>query len=49
VLLTKVVEKIKHIIYSINFFFDNHGIYEIMWNNILEPYRPQITVLRMCI
>jgi len=28
-----------------NFFFVNLAISEIMWKNILQPYRPQKTVL----
>jgi hypothetical protein len=46
---TKVVEKIKaHILCSITF-FDIYAIYGIMWKNIVEPGRPQMTVWRMCI
>ena len=29
------------------FFFENRAVYEIMWKNILEPGRPQITTWRM--
>jgi hypothetical protein len=44
VLETKFVEKIEtHILYSIAF-FDNLAIYEIMWKNVLERDRPQLTV-----
>ena len=44
---TKVVEKIKtHISCSI-IFFDNRAVCEIMWKNIVEPDRPQMTNWRM--
>jgi hypothetical protein len=29
------------------FLFENLAIYEIMWKNVVEPNRPQITVWRM--
>jgi hypothetical protein len=29
------------------FFFENRAVYEIMWKNIVEPGRPQMTVWRM--
>jgi len=46
---TEAVEKIKtHILFSITFLFffnkENHAIYEIMWKNIVEPGRPQMTI-----
>jgi hypothetical protein len=43
---TKVVEKIKaHILYSVTFpFSENCAIYEIIWKNIVEQGRPQMTV-----
>jgi hypothetical protein len=45
---TKVVEKIKiHILCSIISFFENHAVYEIMWKNVLETDRPQLTIWRM--
>jgi len=25
-----------------NIFFENHAVYEVMWNNTVEPDRPQI-------
>jgi hypothetical protein len=42
----KVVEKIKtHVLCSINFFFsENRAVYDIMWKNMIEPDRPQMTV-----
>jgi len=30
-----------------DFFFENCAIYEIMWKNIVEPGRPQMTVWLM--
>ena len=45
---TKVVEKIKtHILCSVSFFSENRAVYEIMWENIVEPDRPQMTIQRM--
>jgi hypothetical protein len=42
---TKVVETIKtHILYSKIFFFENRAVYEIMWENIVETGRPQMTI-----
>jgi len=41
---TKVVEKIKHILSSVTFFFLNHAVNEIMWKNIVELGRPQMTI-----
>jgi hypothetical protein len=38
----KVVEKIKSMFN--HFFFENPAVYEIMWKNILEPDRAQMTV-----
>jgi hypothetical protein len=41
---TKVIEKLKtHILYSVTF-FENHTVYEIMWNNSAERGRPQMTI-----
>jgi len=45
---TKVVEKITtHILCSVTLFFDNRAVYEIMWKNIVQLDRPQMTVGRM--
>jgi len=42
---TKGVEKIKtHILCSIIFFFENYAVYEVMWKNIVELYRPHMTI-----
>ena len=27
-----------------NFFPENHAIYEIIWKNVVQPQRPQITM-----
>jgi len=29
------------------FFFESRAVYEIMWKNMVEPDRPQITIWRM--
>ena len=44
-----VLEEIKtHILCSLTFFFfENPTLYEIMWKNIVERGRPQITIRRM--
>jgi len=47
-----IVGKIKtHILCSMTFFsfflFENGAVYEIKWRNIVEPYRPQMTIRRM--
>jgi hypothetical protein len=46
---TKVVEKIKiHILCSVTVFFtENRPVYEIMWKNIADLGRPQVTIWRM--
>ena len=41
---TKVVEKIKTHILLINSFILNRAVYEIVWKNIVEPGRPQMTI-----
>jgi hypothetical protein len=46
----EVVEKINtHILGLIAFFFppENCAVYEIMWSNIVEPGRPQVTIWRI--
>jgi len=41
---TKFVEKIKTLIsYSITL-SENRAFYEIMWKNMVQPYRPQMTM-----
>jgi len=45
---TKVVEKIKTpILLSVIYF--SWTVYEIMWKNIVELDRPQVTVWHMCV
>jgi hypothetical protein len=41
-------ENQQHILGYITF-FKNNAAYEIMWKNIVQPDRPQMTVWRMCI
>ena len=42
---TKLVEKIEtHILCSIDFSPENHAVYETMWENVVEPNRPQISM-----
>ena len=44
---TNGVEEIKtHILCSIFFFFENRAVYEIMWENIVQRGRPQMTIWR---
>jgi len=44
---TKFVEKIKtHFIFN-NFFLESRAFYEVMWKNIVQPVRPQMTIWRM--
>jgi hypothetical protein len=43
-LQAKFVEKIKiHILISVTF-FNNLAFYKIMWENIVEPDRPEMTI-----
>ena len=41
----EVVRKIKLIFFlcSVTFFFENHAVYEVMWESIVEPDGPQMT------
>jgi hypothetical protein len=42
---TEVVEKVKtHMLFSVLFFSENRAVYEIMWKNMVEPDRPQMTI-----
>ena len=42
--LTKV-EKIRtHFMFSDLFSLENRAFYEIMWNNVIEPDRPRMTI-----
>ena len=51
-IMRKVSDKIctenlnTHFVFS-NHFFDKRDIYEIMWKNIVERDRPQMTIRRM--
>jgi hypothetical protein len=41
----KFAEKIKtHILRSNTFFPENRAVYEVMWKNMVEPDRPQMTI-----
>ena len=43
-----VLEKINtQILCSVTFFFQNRAVYEIMWKNIAERDRPQMTLWHM--
>jgi hypothetical protein len=45
---TEVVQKIKtRISYTITFFSENRSVHEIMWKDIVEPDRPQMTIWLM--
>jgi hypothetical protein len=37
-----------HFVSRTFFFPENRVTYEIMWKNIVEPSRPQVTIWRMC-
>jgi hypothetical protein len=40
----KFLEEIKtHILWS-KTFLENRGVYEIMWKNLVQPDRPQMTI-----
>jgi hypothetical protein len=44
---TKFVEKTKtHILRSILYFSENCAVFEIMWENMVKPGRPQMTIWR---
>jgi hypothetical protein len=43
---TTDVEVIKTFFCSITFFSENSAIYETMWENIVEPDRPKMTIWR---
>jgi hypothetical protein len=45
-----VVEKIKNTRFIFGpFFLENRAVYDIMWRNVVEPGRPQMTIWRMYI
>jgi len=37
--------KSRHVFYVQNFFFENLGVYEIIWKNMIEPDMPQIKII----
>jgi hypothetical protein len=39
---TKVVEKKTHFMF--NYFFGGRGVNELMWKNMVQPDRPQMTI-----
>ena len=41
---TRVLEEIRTYIMFSNFFPENRVVYEIIWKNILQPDRPQVTI-----
>jgi hypothetical protein len=44
---TEFIDYIKtHVLCSIFFSPENRAVYEIMWKNIAEPDRPQLTIWR---
>jgi hypothetical protein len=43
---TKVLQKNAHFIFS-NPLSENRAVYEIMWKNMVEPGRPQMTIWRV--
>jgi len=45
---TKFVEEIEtQIVFNNFFFFENRAVYEIMWENIVQQGRPQMTICHM--
>jgi len=46
---TKIAQKIKTHFFVFNyfFFFENRAVYEIMWKNIVQPDKQQMTIRRM--
>jgi hypothetical protein len=42
-----VVEKIKSRILCSIIFLQNHAVYKIVWENMVEPDRPQVKMLRL--
>jgi len=43
---SEVADKTKHISCAQKNFNKNFTVYEIMWKNIVEPKRPQMTIIR---
>ena len=44
---TKATEKIRAHIFCSVMIFANRAVYDVMWKNMVEPDRPQITIWRM--
>ena len=45
---TIIIEKLEtHFMFNNFFFFKNRAVYEIMWKNIVQRDRPQMTIWRM--
>jgi len=44
---TKVVEKIYTHFLCTEMCFEDRAVYEIMWKNIVQPARPQVTIWSM--
>jgi hypothetical protein len=40
----KFAQKIKTYLRSVNFFFENRAVCEVMWKNMVQPDRPRMTV-----
>jgi hypothetical protein len=40
----KLYRKSKHIFYVQKYFPKNHAVDEIMWKNMVQPDRPQMTI-----
>jgi len=36
-----------HFLFNKVFFFENHAVYEIMWKNMVQSDKPQMTIWRM--
>jgi len=41
--LDMAVDKI-NFVFSLTLFYENLAFYEIMWKNVVEPDRPQMTI-----
>ena len=41
---TNVVQKIKHTFYDQQLFPESRAVYKKMWENIVEPDRPHMTI-----
>jgi hypothetical protein len=42
---TKFVEETKtHVLFSVSFLPENRAVHEIMWQNMAQPDKPQMTI-----